>query len=537
MINLDIFYCEIYTILFIKSLYIIQLLLPSVLSLLMFNGKKSLIKLLRTIPIIDWTIKKKLKKVQHSIVEENFIECNVDEYNLETLISDSALQYQKSKEITENGSFSGTFYGNLECSPELLELVSQNLFVNYMHADVFKLSIKKIKALCLMTAKMYNFDVTGFVGFTTIGGSVSNYDAMRSYCKYTTEKNRDLFEFLESKPIILAPISAHTSILNKSKDFGKIIEIPLKDDYTVDLKIMEQYLILYGGRVACIVGSTPCYSYGTSDDIERLEYLKLKYNVGLHVDSCMGSSIYPYSEDYKKWKHVDSWTCDWHKHLHSMKGSSGLIIRKKYARYMYYSHSDWTGGICAFPSIPGSSTIVPTVISLYNFLTIDTKKIYDDIMFTKKYIIEIINENDHFEICGNPKQTIVAFKCAHNDCDGKCIYSFIKSCSKYNVEFKKLQYPPAAHICLTHAHTQVEDFIDRVEKCVNEWTHEYDCKELSMGMYCQAIELKCNGLENELDDLSKDYIETLYSLDDPNILNVEKDKPNDIMSKFVELFM
>lgn len=43
-----------------------------------------------------------------------------------------------------------------------------------------------------------------------------------------------------------------------------------------------------------IAGSATEYSYGILDPIEDLAKLALRYNVGLHVDCCLGGFIMPF---------------------------------------------------------------------------------------------------------------------------------------------------------------------------------------------------------------------------------------------------
>lgn len=40
-----------------------------------------------------------------------------------------------------------------------------------------------------------------------------------------------------------------------------------------------------------LVGSFPNFPYGTSDDIEAISALGLKYNIPVHVDCCLGGFI------------------------------------------------------------------------------------------------------------------------------------------------------------------------------------------------------------------------------------------------------
>ncbi len=49
-----------------------------------------------------------------------------------------------------------------------------------------------------------------------------------------------------------------------------------------------------------IAGSASEYSWGIIDPIEELAELALKYNVGFHVDCCLGGFFLPFVEEALK---------------------------------------------------------------------------------------------------------------------------------------------------------------------------------------------------------------------------------------------
>lgn len=51
-------------------------------------------------------------------------------------------------------------------------------------------------------------------------------------------------------------------------------------------------------RSTCVlVGSAPSFPHGILDDLPALSELALEYGCGLHVDSCLGGMILPFTSD------------------------------------------------------------------------------------------------------------------------------------------------------------------------------------------------------------------------------------------------
>lgn len=98
-------------------------------------------------------------------------------------------------------------------------------------------------------------------------------------------------------------------------------------------------------------------------DIPALGKLAVKYQLGLHVDCCLGSFLVPFLEragfssepfDFRV-AGVTSISCDTHKYGFAPKGSSVIMYRSKALRkYQYSVTTDWPGGVYGSPSMAGS---------------------------------------------------------------------------------------------------------------------------------------------------------------------------------------
>lgn len=86
-----------------------------------------------------------------------------------------------------------------------------------------------------------------------------------------------------------------------------------------------------------MVGSAPNFPYGTMDDIESISELGVKYNVPVHVDSCLGGFLTIFMNEIGnpvplcdfQLPGVVSISADTHKYGFSPKGSSIILYRHK----------------------------------------------------------------------------------------------------------------------------------------------------------------------------------------------------------------
>lgn len=53
---------------------------------------------------------------------------------------------------------------------------------------------------------------------------------------------------------------------------------------------------LIDSQTIMLVGSAPNYPHGIADPIDKIAALGLKYNVGVHVDACLGGFVAGFSK-------------------------------------------------------------------------------------------------------------------------------------------------------------------------------------------------------------------------------------------------
>ncbi len=121
------------------------------------------------------------------------------------------------------------------------------------------------------------------------GGTESIIMAVKAHRDYY----RDNFGI--TNPEVVCGVSAHAA-LDKACDLMKIKLIKVALDpvtFKIDLAAMRRAV---GPNTILLYASAPCYPYGTIDDITAIGQMVLQYNVGLHVDACLGGFVLPFAK-------------------------------------------------------------------------------------------------------------------------------------------------------------------------------------------------------------------------------------------------
>ena len=117
---------------------------------------------------------------------------------------------------------------------------------------------------------------------------------------------------------------------------------------------------LIDSNTIAIYGSYPSYPHGICDPIHDLARLARKYNVGFHIDGCLGGFIAGFLPEHRDKFSLDiegatSITLDHHKFGLAPKGVSTVFFKTRELRHlMYFFYTEWTGGLYGTPSFVGS---------------------------------------------------------------------------------------------------------------------------------------------------------------------------------------
>lgn len=402
-----------------------------------------------------------IKKIRNTVFKKNW--CN--NYKL---IPDQGITKEKIFKIVSqrnskpNNKISGTIYNNRQIVASISNYM-YNLYQysNPLHSDVFPELIKMESEIISMIGNLFDLPKTGGGNLTT-GGTESTILAVKAYKKYK-KKNRYLnFGQLE----VLTTKAGHAAI-NKACELLnlKLVYVKLTSDLEMDCDDLKRKI---SSRTCVVIASYPSYAYGIVDPIYDICEICKKNNIPLHVDACLGGFITQFDNKMRIsfLKGIDSISIDPHKFGYAPKGSSVLLWREnKYRHEQYFIVEDWTGGIYASCSLPGSrvgSQIATTwAVLLYNgeqYYKMMAQKIKDCTV----YLSNEINKIDTFYVLGNPTVNVVAFNSKKYS-----LSQILNSFSNKGWNLNILQNPKALHICLTPNNMQnIEEFI-RILKMIS----------------------------------------------------------------------
>jgi len=263
----------------------------------------------------------------------------------------------------QTGQISGTYYhGGMEHYAYLNRVFSLFSHVNLLQRDMCPSGTKFEGEVIAMTARMLGAELArekdpraDVCGAITSGGTESIILPMLAY----REKARA--ERAITAPEMVVPDTIHPAFSKGAHFFGiKLIRVPVGSDYLADVDAMRNAI---GPNAIAIAGSAANYPHGLIDPIEKLSDLALEAGIGLHVDSCFGGFILPWIAklgydippfDFRL-PGVTSMSCDTHKWGYGLKGASVVLYRnRELRRRMYFSITDWQGGLYASPTVAGS---------------------------------------------------------------------------------------------------------------------------------------------------------------------------------------
>jgi len=229
-------------------------------------------------------------------------------------------------------------------------------------------------------------------------------------------------------------------------------------DFRVDPAAVEAAI---NENTAAIVGSAGNYPYGLIDPLDRLSDIALKYNIGFHVDGCLGGFILPWIEklgyaipafDFRL-PGVTSMSADTHKYGFALKGTSVVLYRSsQLRRHQYFNVPDWPGGLYASPTAAGSRSgglTAATWASMVYLGEAGYLKAVRAIMAVADKIKQGIREMPELTLIGEPT-FVISFR--SEQLDVYLINDFMKA---RGWRFNVLQLPPALHFCVTMPQTFV----------------------------------------------------------------------------------
>lgn len=484
------------------------------------SSKKRFFKLVKQLPFV----KRKIEAEMNKVSEE--FEKSVDDINkvisYTKRLPASGLEINEIHTILEKnlglgkynwkeGYCSGSVYYH---SPDLVELVAEvyrkTAYTNPLHADLFPGLCKMEAEIVKIVGELFHGN-ENTCGTVTSGGTESILMACKAYRDFARESRKIHF------PEIVAPTTAHAAFDKAAQYFGlkvKYVKINPKT-LQVDINAMEKAI---SSRTIMLVGSAPNFPYGTVDDICKIGKLGLKYNIPVHVDSCLGGFLTAFMEDAGypippcdfRCAGVTSISVDTHKYGFTPKGSSVILYSdKKYRHHQYTVTTDWPGGVYGSPSISGSragGSIAVCWATLLSFGKEGYVKATKEIISTTKSIENELRYIKEIYIFGQPATSVIAI--GSNVFD---IYRLGSELTEKGWNLNVLQFPSGIHICVTHLHTKpgvafkftsdVRECIENIMKCPTEPV------EGQMAMYGVAQKLPDREI---VGDLTRRFIDSMF---------------------------
>jgi sphinganine-1-phosphate aldolase len=194
-------------------------------------------------------------------------------------------------------------------------------------------------------------------GFFTTGGSESIISAVLACRDY----GRRAAGRADKRGNIVLPYSAHPAFSKAARLMDiELRRIPVTANYRADVAAMARAI---DAETMMLVGSAPCFSYGTIDPIADLGRLAQELGLWLHVDACVGGYIAPFAAkagfsvpafDFAV-PGVTSISADLHKFGFCPKPASTVFYRSAdRAACQPFEMEDWPGGKFATATLVGT---------------------------------------------------------------------------------------------------------------------------------------------------------------------------------------
>jgi len=472
------------TVMYSFAVFIGLLLLKWFIRWLFFNDKSLKTRIVETffavvkkIPYLSGKIKSEIDKSLTEMSKTAFP--MPDDMHYRTKLPDKPLtEDQLDKEVDcllsfgkykwDDGHVSGTVYhGGQDLTRTLTKVYGKFAWSNPLHADIFP-GVRKMEAeVVRMCINMFNGD-ENCCGTMTIGGTESIILACKAY------RDRGYANGI-ARPEMICSDTAHAAFNKAAHYFNiKLVQVPSdKKTFKVDLKALKRAI---NRNTVLIVGSCPHYPHGIIDPIEEMSKIAIKYRIGLHVDSCLGGFLVPFMEkagfklplfDFRL-PGVSSISADTHKYGFAPKGSSVIMYNSKELRkYQFHCAPNWTGGIYASATIPGSRP-GGIIAATWAALMLHGEQGYVDctrkIVKTRQFIERELRKIKGLVVYGEPEVSIVAFSSNKFD-----IFRLSTALVEKGWNLNPLQFPAGMHICCTMQHTHpgvaerfVKDVADEV---------------------------------------------------------------------------
>jgi len=431
-------------------------------------------------------------------------------------------EWSKYEDTMWNGEqkyVSGTVYHG---GKDLIELQNKaySMFSvsNPLHPSEFPFVRKMMAEIVAMTISYFNGNPYKECGMLTSGGTESIIMGIRAYWMYG-KYNKNI-----KNPELIMSNTGHAAFI-KACDMFNIKCVIVKPDvktFRLGVNNVEGYI---NRNTIAIVGSCPDYSHGIQDDIVGLAKLAKKYDIGFHVDCCIGSYLLPTIKNIPKYGKniidfdwgvdgIGSISVDTHKYGYTVKGTSVLMFKnRELRRYAYFLTPQSNIGLYCTPTIQGSRSggnIVAAWTTLMHMGQDGYKKDAIKIMNAVDIIKHGIKTklSKYITILGDPVSSIVSWT---SNIKGIHVYSFSDAMKQKGWILNNCKSPACTHIAVTRANCNVaHKFVnDMLECCQNVVNNPEIYRTKGGAIYGTMIQ---TNNKSNLDEFMNTYLDVLLDL-------------------------
>ena len=343
---------------------------------------------------------------------------------------------------------------------------------NPLHPSLFP-SLRKMESeVAAMVLPLFHAP-EGAVASVTSGGTESILLAVRAFRVSAVARG-------VTSPNLVIPATAHAAF-DKACDLFCIRLIKVPVDPVTKRAVPAAMEAAITPSTIGLVGSAVCFPNGVLDPIPELAAVAVRAGLPLHVDACLGSFLVALAgEAGHPLRHpidfsvpgVSTISCDTHKYGYTPKGTSVLLYRDASLRHaQFFVVPDWTGGIYASPTLPGSRPGGPIAAAWATMITVGRDGYVDGarvILGAAAKLAAALRSRGPslgLRLSGEPDLSVVAFESVGGALN---VYDVADGMRSRGWHLTALQHPPGLHVCITLANAaQVEaEFMTDLEGAV-----------------------------------------------------------------------
>lgn len=371
---------------------------------------------------------------------------------------------KKENDKWTEGKLSGTVYQD---DPDHTHLMNEAFrlytWSNPLHIGYWKKLNQCDAEVISITSKILNAPEA--FGTVTSGGTESIFCAIKASLGYYGKRRGIMY------PELICGTSAHAGV-DKACELLGIRQVRV-DCSTSDFRMSPTKVRSYiTSNTIMIFAGAPSYPQGVIDPIEDLSDIAKAYDIGLHVDACLGGFVLAFWDEAPVFDFscsgVSSMSIDTHKYGYAAKGTSCVLYRyKKLRQAQYFCYSKWSGGIYATPTLAGSRPGALVVCAWAALVSLGedgyrerTKKIVD----AAQKIADGVTKIPNIYLMTSKPSVVVCFSSDELD-----IYSISARMAKKGWTLNEMQSPASVHLCVTlNVAPRAETFVEELASAVEE---------------------------------------------------------------------